>query len=172
MRASLVGREEDQDGRAGQVEGPPPALGAKPLERKKTKGPGVPLSFLVLIFISSMRPTQLLRLREHSRDVCGVDVFPPLGWPDDLRPWDGHRRPSAAFPGTASASPGWVLSHPGAGAFPGHRLCQRVPESDLSMASRAQRNRLTQKAYKSTPAWVCGQATQLESSPNRKEKHV
>lgn len=90
------------------------------------------MSLLVLVFVSSMRPVQLLRLREHSRDVCGVDAFPLLGWLDDLRPWDGHQSVTdllcsraqtlhprdgfranlglGPFPGTGSASVSWNLT--------------------------------------------------------------
>lgn len=75
---------------------------------------------------------QLLRLREHSRRVCGVDAFPLLGWLGDLRPWDGRQSVTdllrsqaqllhpldrlratlglAPFPGSGSASVSWNLT--------------------------------------------------------------
>lgn len=55
-----------------------------------------------------------------------------------------------------------------ASAFPRHSLCQRVRESDLKTASHAQRNHPTHKAVKLLWAWICGQVTQLESSPDKK----
>lgn len=59
-----------------------------------------------------------------------------------------------------------------ASAFPRHSLCQRVRESDLKTASHAQRNHPTHEAVKLLWAWICGQVTQLESSPDKKEKCV
>lgn len=55
-----------------------------------------------------------------------------------------------------------------ASAFPRHSPCQRVRESDLKTASHAQRNHPTHEAVKLLWAWICGQVTQLESSPDKK----
>ena len=59
-----------------------------------------------------------------------------------------------------------------ASAFPRQSLRQRVRESDLKTASHAQRNHPTHEAVKILWAWICGQVTQLESSPDKKEKCV
>lgn len=59
-----------------------------------------------------------------------------------------------------------------ASAFPRQSLRQRVRESDLKMASHTQRNHPTREAVKRLWAWICGQVTQLELSPDKKEKCV
>lgn len=136
-----------------KLKSPPLPQGLRPLRRKRPK-PGVPSSLLRCLSVSHPRGLCSFQGLEnipemfvgwtHSRFLAGL-VTSVLGM--TIKVLLTYFIPRHSIPWMGS-EPTWP------GAFPGHRLRQRVRESDLSTAGCAQRNHLTQKAYKPTRAWI------------------